>query len=150
MYKSGGKKGRKFSRTKNIGRSFTQKDERGYVRIYSWNQKTKKAVYIYEHKKIMEQYLKRSLNHGEIIHHKNHNKSDNRLENLVLLSRVNHALLHHPNQKKLCVCATCKKELWRQPWTLKKNKFSYCSLICQAKGLKDRYTGIPIRQRQHV
>lgn len=47
-----------------------------------------------EHDIIIENQINRKLNKGEIVHHKNGNRSDNRLENLVLMSRSEHIMLH--------------------------------------------------------
>ena len=50
--------------------------------------------YIREHRLIMEQYLGRRLKNNELIHHKNENTKDNRIENLELISRSNHIKVH--------------------------------------------------------
>lgn len=68
---------------------------RGYRWIYVNGYPVREHIYI------MEQSLGRKLKEDEVIHHINFNRSDNRLENLKLMTRADHSGLHAKIRPKL-------------------------------------------------
>lgn len=77
-------------------------DEKGYVIVYCPNhQNSKMKNYVYEHRLIMEKHIGRVLKKGEVVHHINEIKSDNRIENLQLFeSHKDHANFHISKRSK--------------------------------------------------
>lgn len=51
---------------------------------------------VYEHRYIVEQKLGRKLTDREIVHHINHDKTDNRPENLAIMTQAEHINIHKP------------------------------------------------------
>ena len=58
-----------------------------------------KAGYIPEHRLIMENHIGRCLKKDECVHHKDHNKYNNNIENLELMLESDHRRLHFLENK---------------------------------------------------
>ena len=71
--------------------------EKGYfVRYISgYNKKGNAKI----HRLVMEEHLGRKLKPNEVVHHINEDRTDNRLENLQLMTRGEHSRLHREKEK---------------------------------------------------
>ncbi len=61
----------------------------GYISLYQGRRQHK-----VEHRLVMERHLGRQLGPNELVHHINGVKTDNRIENLEIISRAEHMRLH--------------------------------------------------------
>ncbi len=72
-----------------------KKHSGGYVLVYAPDHPYgDKGGFVLEHRLVVEQHIGRTLDPSEIVHHKNGNKEDNRIENLAITNRSAHAAYH--------------------------------------------------------
>ena len=68
-----------------------------HIEVYVPNHpRCTKKGFVRKHRLVMERHLGRYLEKGEIVHHKNGIKDDNRIENLEVMSISDHVKLHMP------------------------------------------------------
>lgn len=101
---------------------------------------------VYAHREVMEEHLGRKLLTSEVVHHKNGVKTDNRIENLEILSASDHSKEHaKPKTRVALKCSECGKEFSRrkgQDPGAKKYKRAFCSRSCNGKFYSSRRGGV--------
>ena len=115
-----------------------------YIYIKKWDHPNcGKQGYVAEHRLVMENHIGRYLTSNEVVHHKNHDESDNRIENLELCeSAGKHMQKYHPE----ALIKASKNCIGREPWNKgKKNVYSEETKKAMGKG-KEHLKGVPLTE----
>ena len=88
------------------GYGHIKEQKNGYVLAYCpEHPKAHVDGYVLLHTVVMEQHIGRYLEDDEVVHHVNHNRMDNRIENLMLMKKKAHMSMHmkerHQKRRKL-------------------------------------------------
>lgn len=79
-------------------------NSRGYIMVYQpGHPNSEKNGYVLEHRYVMSEHLGRPLEDWEIVHHKDHNKTNNHISNLEIMSLSNHTKIHN-EEKEIIRC----------------------------------------------
>ena len=122
---------------------------RGYVLVRSPEHPRAANGYVFEHILIAEQKLGRPIGREEIVHHINGVKDDNRPENLSVMSRADHAKLHHKatHCKRGHPLTGPEADVWvnkqGKPWCLR------CRRELDRRRREKRRGGIAQKDRMH-
>lgn len=75
-------------------------DRDGYVQTWSPDHPWPRKGYLREHIRVMELNIGRRLQTNEVVHHRDHDRKNNKLENLELLTRGEHIRQHREKDAK--------------------------------------------------
>ena len=102
-----------------------QKDIHGYLKVGLY--KNGKCKLFNIHKLVANAFIENPNNY-KYVNHKDENKLDNRIENLMLLTPSEHKRLHNLKNKHMIICKLCGEE--------KENKGRNLCRNCYAKELR--------------
>lgn len=114
----------KGNRWKNSGGYISMKDENGKE--------------VYEHRYLMAKHLGRKLDRSEVVHHLNGDKTDNRIENLELLSNSEHTRHHHESGELVNISENRNKRVEKKPPKTAEQKLADKEAAKQRKLARDR------------
>jgi predicted RNA-binding Zn-ribbon protein involved in translation (DUF1610 family) len=101
--------------------------------------------YVLLHRVLMENKIGRMLLSNEVVHHKNGNKRDNRIQNLQLMTVAEHNLTHAQQNRKPMVTLSCPqcKGMFERPrkrthLSRRNQERTFCSRSCAGTWNRER------------
>src|SRR5208283_322361 len=108
-------------------------NRRGIARVPSRGRyketRTENGKGMLAHRYAMSKYLGRPLHRGEVIHHINGDKGDNRIENLMVMTPQAHSEHHNQKHPRVKFCAVCGAEY--VPPAKHRERTKTCSKKCR-------------------
>jgi endogenous inhibitor of DNA gyrase (YacG/DUF329 family) len=126
----------------------------GYILLYSPEHPMANANgYVMEHRLVMETHIGRLLSKQEVVHHRDENKSNNRLENLEIMTRGAHSVYHNgrPDLVPEIPCRKCGKNFKGRRYIADATMQAFCSRKCYVMartGIKQKDLAIATARRQ--
>lgn len=111
----------------DLGRKTTRVSDEKFKARYR-QKKLPDGSRILEHRWVMEQHLGRKLETWEQVHHKNHDRLDNRIENLEVVTSAEHGV-RHTKHAITSTCTVCGSEF--TPHKTKRARKKTCSQGCR-------------------
>lgn len=85
------------------------------------------------HRYVMQSFIGRPLSRGELVHHINGDKADNRIENLMIMTPKEHSVHHNQKYPLTKLCVICGSEFMPHP--TKRKRSQSCSQKCHFENL---------------
>lgn len=145
------KRGKRGSQASNW-KGGRYKNKEGYILIWD----SEKKRYVPEHRAFMEQYLGRKLSKEEDVHHKNGIKDDNRIDNLAVVNKSLHTLIHEQENPNKHIRKESKKCAFPECETLTSSKYGLCAKHYKAQwgrlknGTIDNFLDFSSTERKHT
>lgn len=117
----------------------------GYIEIYMpGHHRARGNGYVFEHIIVAEGKVGRKIGKDEHVHHINGDRTDNKPDNLEVLTANEHNKITAKNRRlnNMLPCENCGKKTYKRPSEQRKNKNAFCSRGCLAKyGMKNHKKG---------
>lgn len=97
---------------------------------------------VYVHRVVASRMLGRNIKRDEHVHHKNGDRADNNVDNLLITTRSEHSKIHNETMLIESTCPFCGDQFVQH---LRKRLRKYCSVLCAR--LKARKVERPTRSQ---
>jgi hypothetical protein len=98
---------------------------------------TKDGRVMLEHRKVMEDFLGRKLKPEEIVHHKNRDGEDNRIENLEVVTHEEHVERHLGDMRRMSAERKRQRRKEREANSGLEEGFEYKRMVKDSKDKED-------------